>query len=180
MLESTFEMGSSEMDNSKDKVRVYLTFGDALWQMLARTNHIVSKVRQKELRQYGITMNEAIVLFTVLRLKGLATPAAISRQLFWEPHTVSEQLKSMETKGLIKKVRDLERHNLIRVAATKEGVEAYRQSARRKSTREIMSVLTKEEQIQVWSLLARIRGKAMDDLGLSGSEPFPPSDPGKF
>jgi DNA-binding MarR family transcriptional regulator len=173
-------MPSSVSDNSRDRVRVYLTFGDGLWQMLARTNHVVSKVRQKELRRYGITMNEAIVLLTVLRLKGLATPAAISKQLFWEPHTVSEQLKSMERKGLIKKVRDLEKHNLIRAEATKNGVEAYRQSARRISTREIMSVLTKEEQTQMWSLLARIRGKAMHDLGLAGSEPFPPADPGKF
>ena len=153
---------------------------DGLWQIMARTDHIVAKLRQKELRRYGINMNEAIVLFTVLRLKRNATPANISRQLFWEPHTVSEQLKSMERKGLIKKVRDLGRQNLFRVEVTEKGLEAYRQSARRKSTRETMSILTKEEQLQLWALLARIREKAMERLGIHMSDPFPPSDPAKF
>ncbi len=157
-----------------------MTFNDYLWQIMARTDHIMTKLRQKELRQFGINMNEAIVLFTVLRLKKLATPANISRQLFWEPHTVSEQLTGMGKKGLIRKIRDLERHNLIRIEVTEKGLEAYRKSAIRKSTREIMSVLTKEEQLQLWALLAKIRGRAMGKLGLDISDPFPPDDPTKL
>lgn len=173
-------MPSTVSTKNKAKVRVYLTFSDGLWQMLARTDHLLTKLRQKELRQYGINMNDAIVLFTVLRLKGLATPANISQQLFWEPHTVSEQLKSMEAKGLIKKVRDLQRHNLIHVEITEKGLEAYRQSAKRKSTRELMSVLDKEDQVQLWTLLAKLRERAMHESGLGYPEPFPPSDPTKF
>jgi DNA-binding MarR family transcriptional regulator len=173
-------MPSRVSGKSKSKVRVYLTFSDGLWQMMARTDHIIAKLRQKELRRYGITMNEAIVLFTVLRLKGLVTPANISQQLFWEPHTVSEQLKSMEAKGLIRKVRDLQRQNLIRVEITERGLEAYRQSAKRKSTRELMSVLDKEDQVQLWTLLAKLRERAMHESGLGYPEPFPPSDPSKF
>jgi len=173
-------MRAKVLDKGDKKVRVHLTFDDGLWQIMARTNHIVAKLRQKELRQYGITMNEAVVLLTVMRLKRLATPANISRQLFWEPHTVSEQLKSMETKGLIRRVRDLERHNLIRVEATENGLEAYRQSARWKPTRKAMSVLTKEEKLQLWALLAKIREQAMKQLGLHGSDPFPPSDPNEL
>jgi DNA-binding MarR family transcriptional regulator len=157
-----------------------MTLSDGLWQLLARTGHLIGKARQKELRQYGMTMNDAIVLFTAVRLKRLATPATISRQLFWEPHTVSEQLKAMEAKGLIRKVRDLERHNLIRVEVTEKGLEAYRQSARCTSTRKAMAVLSKEEQVQMWTLLARIREKTMHDLGVESSEPFPPSDPDEF
>jgi DNA-binding MarR family transcriptional regulator len=148
--------------------------------MLARTDHILAKLRQKELRQYGINMNDAIVLFTALRLKRLATPSNISRQLFWEPHTVSEVLKSMEKKGLIRKVRDLERQNFIRVEITEKGLEAYRQSARRKSTREIMSALADGEQAQLWSLLAKVRARAIEKAGLSILDPFPPADPDKM
>jgi DNA-binding MarR family transcriptional regulator len=173
-------MRSTDLGKGNRRVRVNLTFGDGLWQIMARTNHIVAKLRQRELREYGITMNEAVVLLTVIRLKKLATPANISRQLFWEPHTVSEQLKSMETKGLVRRVRDLERRNLIRVEATEKGLEAYRQSARWKSTRKTMSVLTKEEQLQLWALLAKIRERAIRQLGLRGSDPFPPSDPNKL
>ncbi len=173
-------MAAKLSQKNKPGVRVYLTFSDGLWQMLARTDHIIAKQRQKELRQYGITMNEAIVLFTVLRLKEIATPANLSHQLFWEPHTVSEQLKAMEAKGLIKKVRDLQRRNLIRVEITEKGLEAYRQSAKRKSTRDIMSVLEKEDQVQLWTLLAKVRERAMHGQGLGDAEPFPPSDPAGF
>jgi len=178
MIESFFDMGTTEPpDGGGKRARAYLTFPHALWQAFTRTHHIISKVGQKELRRHGMTVNEAVVLFTVLRLKGHATPAAISRQLFWELHTVSEQLKSMEAKGLIRKVRDLGRRNLIRVEVTAEGVEVYRRSARRRSTREVMSALTKEEQLQLWGLLAKLRAKALSELGQRGSDPFPPPDP---
>ena len=120
------------------------------------------------------------MLFTVLRLKGQATPAAISRQLFWELHSVSEQLTRMEAKGLIRKVRDLGRRNLIRAEVTEKGVKVYHKSSRRRSRREIMSVLTKEEQLQLWELLAKLREKALHELGVPGSDPFPPSDSGEL
>jgi DNA-binding MarR family transcriptional regulator len=170
-------MGVAISNKAARKPTVHLNFIDALWQMLARTSHIVAKVRQKELRQYGITMNDAIVLFTAVRLKNLATPANISRQLFWEPHTVSEQLKAMEAKGLIRKARDLERHNYIRVEVTEKGLEAYRQSSRHKSIQKVMTALSKDEQVQLWVLLAKIRQKTMLEFDLDECDPFPPSDP---
>lgn len=180
MVESVIEMGSTTgPDDGSKRPRAYLTFTHALWQAFTRTHHVISKVRQKELRQHGMTVEEAAVLFTVLRLKGHATPAAISRQLFWELHSVSEQLTRMEAKGLVRKVRDLGRRNLIRAEVTEKGVEVYRESSRRRSAREILSVLTKEEQQQLWALLAKLRTKALDELGGRGSDPFPPTDPGE-
>ena len=173
-------MNSTVPGLPKRRVRIQLNLNDGLWQLFARTDHILTKLRQKELRQYGVNMNEAVVLLTVLRLKKLATAANISRQLFWEPHTVSEQLKSMEKKGLIRKLRDLDRKNMIRVEATEKGLEAYRQSARRKSTREIMSVLTEDEQLQLWLLLAKIREKGMAKIDSRLVDPFPPSDPNRL
>jgi DNA-binding MarR family transcriptional regulator len=178
VVESVIEMGSTiGPDDNSQRARAYLTFTHALWQAFTRTHHVISKARQKELRQYGMTVEEAAVLFTVLRLKGHATPAAISRQLFWELHSVSEQLTRMEAKGLVRKVRDLGRRNLIRAEVTEKGVEVYRTSSRRRSAREIMSVLDKEEQRQLWALLAKLREKALHELGAGGSDPLSPSDP---
>ena len=180
MVQSMLEMGSPTSEKTVREPRARLLFSDGLYQLLARTDHIVAKARSKELRQYGITMNDAIVLFTAVRLKRQATPANLSRPLFWEPPTVSEQLKAMEAKGLIRKVRDLERHNLIRVEVTEDGLNAYRESSRRKSTRKVMSVLSNDEQVRLWTLLAKIRQSAMRELGLDDFEPFPPSDPNDF
>ena len=171
-------MKPTKSDKLSRQNQIRLTFSDGLWQLIARTNHILVKLRQKELRQYGITMNESVVLLTVMRLKDQASPANISSQLFWEPHTVSEQLKSMETKGLIRKIRNLERRNLIRVEITEKGLEAYRQSSWQQPIRETISVLTEAEQLQLWGLLAKIRERAMQQLELEGSSDlFPPSDP---
>lgn len=180
MVQSILGMSSVTSEKVTNQPRVRLLFSDGLYQLLARTDHIVAKARTKELRQYGITMNDAIVLFTAMRLKRQATPANISRQLFWEPHTVSEQLKAMEAKGLIRKVRDLERQNFIRVEVSEAGLKAYRESSRRKSTRKVMSALSNDEQVQLWTLLAKIRQRAMQELGLDDFEPFPPSDPNDF
>ncbi|OGO40449.1 MAG: hypothetical protein A2147_08765 [Chloroflexi bacterium RBG_16_57_8] len=180
VVESVIEMGSIKgPDDGSQRARAYLTFTHALWQAFTRTHHVISKVRQKELRRYAMTVEEAAVLFTVLRLKGQATPAAISRQLFWELHSVSEQLTRMEAKGLVRKVRDLGRRNLIRAEVTEKGVEIYRRSSRRRSAREIMSVLTKEEQLQLWALLAKLRAKALHELGVRGSDQSSPLDPGE-
>ncbi len=170
-------MKSTVNHENKSKVRLRLTTADNLWLLLARTQHIVSKIRHKELRQCGVTINEAAVLFTILRLKRPATPAAISQEVHWEPHTVSELLKVMEKKGTIRKVRDLERKNLIRVAITDKGIEAYLKSSQRKSTRQVMSALTKEEQIQLWTLLAKVRDKGLEQLGIEIPDVFPPSAP---
>jgi DNA-binding MarR family transcriptional regulator len=169
-----------EMSSASRQVknpRLSMTLSDGVWQIMARTNHALARVRQKELHQYGINMNDAIVLFTVIRLKDAASPTAISRQLFWEPHTVSAQLKTMEKKGLIRRVKDQKRQNLIWVEITEKGLEAYRQSSLHKSTRKMMSALTKEEQLQLWAMLAKIRQKTMKELGWDNLEPFPPSDP---
>jgi DNA-binding MarR family transcriptional regulator len=179
MIESVTDMESTSTKENKNKVRIRLTTADNLWLLLARTQHIVSKIRHKELHECGVTINEAAVLFTILRLKRPATPAAISQEVHWEPHTVSELLKVMEKKGTIRKVRDLERKNLIRVAITDKGIEAYLKSSQRKSTRQVMTVLTREEQLQLWTLLAKVRDKGLEQLGLDIPDVFPPSSPDK-
>jgi hypothetical protein len=40
-----------------------------------------------------------------------------------------------------------------------------------------MSVLSKEEQVQLWTLLAKIRQKTIIELGWEKLDPFPRSDP---
>jgi MarR family multiple antibiotic resistance transcriptional regulator len=166
--------------NKIKRIRTRLTFADGLWLLLARSQHIISKIRHKELRECGVTMNEAAVLLTIMRLKRPATPTAISQDVHWEPHTVSELLKVMEKKGTIRKVRDLERKNLVRVEITEKGLDAYVKSSQRKAIRKVMSVLTREEQNQLWVLLSKIRDKGLEQLGLDLPDVFPPSDPEKF
>ena len=155
--------------------RVSIGKEHALWQMIRRTDRVIYKARQKELDRYGISADTASALFTVLRLGNQATPAEIARQLFLERNSVSEQLTRMEKDGLISKSRDLARRNAVRIEVTDKGYAAYLQSAKRRATKKIMSLLTTDEQEQLWSLLARLRDGALRQLRAKSQTLYPPS-----
>lgn len=148
-----------------------------LWMLLRRTSRLISKARQRELAKYGFSDDASSVLFTVSMLGRQAMPATISQYLFLERHSVSQLLTRMQNEGLIRRVKDLERKNYVRVELTRKGLDALRKGSRQRSIRPIMSVLTDSEQQTMWSLLARVRERAIKRLGLKKPLLYPPSDP---
>ena len=152
-----------------------LSFG--LWQLLNRTTHLIYKARQKELDRYGISMRSAAVLEVVNRLDSEATPARLSRQIFIERHSISEQLTRMEKEGLIVKNRDEKKKNRIRVQATEKGDRLFHKAMRHESVSDIMSELTPEEQHRLWLVLARLRERTLEILEMEKDDVYPPSDP---
>ncbi|MBI2850541.1 MAG: MarR family transcriptional regulator [Chloroflexi bacterium] len=147
-----------------------------LWELFNHSFRATAKVRQKELDRYGVTLTQSAVLRVALRLGKKATPTEISRQLFLETNSVSEQLRRMETYGLIRKVKDLDRKNLVRIEVTQQGYELYRKSRQRKYIDSVMSVLTEEEKTELWAMLVKLRAQAVKKLGMSGLNLYPPSD----
>jgi len=79
----------------------------------------------------------------------------------------------MEREGLVRKVKDLDRKNLVRVAITEKGHQVYRQSTKIESIRKVLSSLSKEEQQQLMSYLETLRDKALEELGVKSKPPFP-------
>jgi len=132
-----------------------------IWVLLAQTREAMLKARQKELAPYNLSPRQCAVLFYLQAINGKATPAEISRGLFRESHTISEILSRMEKQGLLKRVKDLSRKNLVRVELTEQGREAYNRSARRESIHKILSVLSSEERQQLELYLRRLRDKAL-------------------
>ena len=74
-----------------------------LWVLLRRASLVILKVRNKELRQFGISSSEAAVLVAVNDLDNAATPSNISKHLLREAHSVSSLITRMETEGLLNK-----------------------------------------------------------------------------
>lgn len=144
-----------------------------LWVLLGQAEHAVFKAREKELSHCSITTVQAAVLFIIQAIGNEATPAEISRWLFRESHSVSGLLSRMEKEGLVRKVKDLDRKNLVRVTLTEKGQQAYHRSTKRRSIREIMSCLSEEEHQQLTSCLERLRNKALKELGVNLKPPFP-------
>ena len=134
---------------------------------LHHTTIAIIRAREKELSQYGLTYMQVAVLFTIQAVGDKTTPAEISRRLFREPHSVSGLVSRMEKAGLVKKDKDLDRKNLIRVTMTDKGKEAYTQSTKKDSIRRIMSSLSKEERKLLKSYLKTLQKKALSELGMN-------------
>jgi len=144
-----------------------------LWVLLHQACDAMIRARENELRKFGISRMQAAVLFIIKAIDGQATPAEISRWLFREPHTVFGLLKRMEKQGLVRRVKDLERKNMIRVTITEKGEEACRQSRDMKVIRTILSGLSPEQRDNLKPYLETLRKRALGKLGVSHQLPFP-------
>ena len=144
-----------------------------LWVLFHQTCDAMARAREAELRESGISRIKAAALFVIKTLKVPATPAEISRWLFREPHTVSGLLDRMQKQGLVRKVKDLERKNLVRVVITEKGEEVYQQSREMKVIRKILSCLSTKERDNVKPCLEALRNKALEEVRVGHRLPFP-------
>lgn len=137
-----------------------------IWMLLTYVRRGMVKLREKELSQYSITPEQAGILFCVQVIGEEATPAKISKFTIREPQSVSGMLTRMERKGLIRKVKDLGRKNMVRITITDKGRRAYQQSTYRKSIHNIMSHLAVEKRAQLRPLLETLLDKVVEEMGL--------------
>jgi len=144
-----------------------------LWVLLHQTRHVVFKIREKELKKYGISVMESGVLFILHTLGGKSTPAEISRWIFREHHTVSALLERMQKKGLIKKARDPNRKNIWSVSLTEKGRNAYSNSTKMDSLYNAISALSENECKQLESILRKMRDRALKRTVGEPTIPFP-------
>jgi len=144
-----------------------------LWFLVVQTRLAILMARNKELEKFKTSNAVTAILFCIKVLGKKATPASISRLYFRKPHTLSETINRMEKKGIVRKVKDLQRKNMVRVELTEKGEEIYQNSTKRESIHKIMSCLSKKEREQVWPILQKLRDKALQELGIEHSISFP-------
>ena len=143
-----------------------------LSRLLFQTRHAMFKARDRELAKYGITTEQAAVLFCVKANKYHPTLAEISRWLIRESHTITNLVKRMEQAGLVKKYADLKKKNHVRVSLTEKGEEAFEKSIIREHYHRVMAVLSQEERQVLWSSLQKLRDEALKEIGMD-KPPFP-------
>jgi DNA-binding MarR family transcriptional regulator len=146
-----------------------------LWLLLTHTRYAVFRAREKELQRYGVSPEQVGLLFVVQALGPKATPAAISRQIIRQPHTVSALVDRMAKRGLVKKVKDLDRKNLVRVVMTEKGKKTYELSTKRGPIHRIMSSMAPEEKKNFRATLEKLLATARKEIGLDRDE-LPPSE----
>ena len=124
-----------------------------IWAKLSQARDTTFRVRERELNRSGISTIEARVLAVIEAMNVPSTPSELARWMIREPHTISKVLIRMEKEGLIKKTKDLERKNLVRISMTKKGQQAYKQSIKAKSLHRIFSTLSEEQRISCVRIL---------------------------
>ena len=148
----------------------------SLWALFGQARLGMLKVRRRELRQLNISPNKSTVLLSLQVIGDKATPSQISRWLFREPHSISELISKMERDGLVRKIKDLDRKDQVRVVLTEKGREVYYEALKLKLIRKIMSCLSEDEQKQLRSFLLKLRDSAVNELGHKYKPPFPASN----
>jgi DNA-binding MarR family transcriptional regulator len=154
---------------------VATTYGKReLWALLDQTTMAMSRVADLELSQVGITRVQGAVLYFVKNAKEPVIPAQIARWLFREPHTVSQLLMRMEQHGLIKRTKDLDHKNQLRITLTEKGEQAYQKQIEMRVISEILSTLSPEECDKLGAHLKKLRDEAVKVLDSRPRElPFP-------
>jgi MarR family transcriptional regulator, organic hydroperoxide resistance regulator len=155
------------MSNSLDS-----GFNYNLWVLMRQTRDAMSKARERELEKLGVSSIQAAVLFNIQVIGEEATPAELSRRLVREPHSISGLLSRMEKQGLVRRVKDLPRRNMVRIEMTDKGKEIYDKSIKRLAIHEIMSVLPERAKKELWTYLEELREKAFKTIGRSYKLPF--------
>ncbi len=146
-----------------------------LWLLLTHTRYAIFRAREKELQRYGVSPEQMSLLFVVQALGNKATPAALARHIIRQPHTVSALVDRMAKRGLVKKVKDLDRKNLVRVVMTEKGKKTYELSTKRGPIHRIMSSLDPAQKKEFREQLVKLLAKARKEIGLDRDE-LPPSE----
>ena len=100
-----------------------------LWRLFSSAHQALSYASEKQLRGYGFSHEIAAVLSAIYLLGNDIMPIDLARLMRRKPQTITGILRRMETKGLIKKTRDPNKKNIIRLSLTEKGLRAYQQAS---------------------------------------------------
>lgn len=127
-----------------------------LWHQLRVARSLALEMRNQELKDLGITRCQALLFFAMRSAGEKATIAELARWTGQKPHGLSALVGRLEAQGLVERVRDLERKNLVRVQLTEQGRVAYEAAAQQDSINTFFNSLSDEER--------QCLGRALDVL----------------
>jgi len=85
-----------------------------------KVNHLIMLIRQRELNQYHIPVQQTHVLRTINELGENATLAELAKEVEREIHVISRQAVGMEKEGLIKRAKKSPKSKLLRLELTEK------------------------------------------------------------
>jgi DNA-binding MarR family transcriptional regulator len=141
---------------------VKLDENEKAWVQVFRTFRAVERAGEVELERFGLSVIEAGVLHALKTADEPVIPAKLSRWLYREPHTMSGLLNRMEKKRLVKRSKDMEKKNLVRVVLTKKGEQAFQRQWDARIVPKITSTLSKKELDSLKVCLGKLHTRALE------------------
>ena len=138
-----------------------------LLTQLLQVADIFIKIRERELLPQNLSATAAEILFLVDALGQDVTPAKLSRMTLREPHSTSGILMRMEKHGLIKRTKNMERKNMIRITLTAKGEKVLSQVMKKEGTVNVLSRLTAEQRSKLMKSLSILKEVGKKELHLS-------------
>jgi len=137
-----------------------------LWRLIGRVNHLILLRRQRELRQHHIPVRQLHVLVTIRDLGPMATLSEVAKRVEREMNVISMQTSIMEKDGLLTRIKNTPKSNLLTLELTDKGREIINKSRKSKSIEDIFSSLSTEECQQLESTLNKVLTRAQNYISV--------------
>lgn len=148
------------------------TLNHLIWRRFHNVASFMRKLRERELNQYGITIQQAGILHHAKTLGEDATLTAIARAQYREPAAVSVSLNRLEKQGYVYRRKKTGVGNQTQVIITPKGLEVLHHTARRETIERSLASLSLSQKQQLMALLTEIRGTVVKELANSHRDTF--------
>jgi len=140
-----------------------------LWMLLNRTRNSLYRVRELELAQFGLTVEQSAVLYVLINRGGSVSAGTIAEITMRQHHSVSTLVNRMTMMKLVNK-RKTSESKKFEIVITEYGEELYRRIPVH-SLEMLFANLNETEVKQLFIILKVLLEKARDLLGFSGNLP---------
>jgi|WetSurMetagenome_2_1015567.scaffolds.fasta_scaffold449496_2 DNA-binding MarR family transcriptional regulator len=141
-----------------------------LWGLLEHARSIVSRARELELSQHGITIEQMSILHALLINGGSANLDEIATTIIRQYNSVSTIVNRMSALGLVRKEK-LKNEKKYKITITKKA-RIIVDTVPRESIQMMFSSFSVKDKEKMATYLERIIGTGRDILGLSFNPPF--------
>jgi DNA-binding MarR family transcriptional regulator len=137
-----------------------------LWRMLDHTRFMISRLREKELDQVGLTPEQAYILDILVQNGGATNINQIAGITMRRHHSISTQIDRMVKQGLVIKKRSTRDRREFGILITEKGQDLFKQ-IKRDSIKAAFSCLTEEDKKE---LDIRLKSLLINAYNLNGKE----------
>ena len=141
-----------------------------LYVLLDRARSIISRSRELELAQYGLSPEQAAVLHVLQSMGGSATIAELANTLVRQYNTATTIVNRMANLGLVRKIKPQESKKFT-VTITEQAQNIY-ENVSFNSLEMVFSCLDSEQKKQLVINLEELIKKGRDILGIDFKPPF--------